>query len=190
MKTNFILKIVAILLLSIVFISCQKEPTAKISASKTTITEGEKITFTSTSDNSDHVKWTFPDGQTSTAKSVDFTFNNSGSKNVLLEAFSKNDKKNDDASLTITVNPALGAVSFWQSGIPAYSATDVTIGSIIKTITLDNPSGVSGCSETGCANFSLAKGTYSYFAAEQGGGATWSGTVTIAGNDCHTIKLN
>ncbi len=170
--------------------SCQKQPTASIQTSSTTVTEGQSVTFKSISTNAKTVKWTFPDGQTSTANEISYTFNNAGSKTVKLEAFSKNGKKSDEATIIITVNTANGDVTFWQSGTPPYNYTDVTINGVTKTITLDYPSGTPACNSTGCASFNLPVGTYNYSAAEQGGGTTWSGTVNVTSGGCLTVKLS
>lgn len=49
-------------------------------------------------------------------------------------------------------------------------------------------SGVPDCGANGCANFSLAPGTYNVSASCQS--LTWNGTATITSGGCFTLKLN
>lgn len=86
---------------------CKKQPTATITTDKTTVEAGGSVKFTSTSINADNVKWTFPstfNPSTSTLTELNVTFNNAGTHIIKLEAFSKKDKKKDEATVTITVD--------------------------------------------------------------------------------------
>ena len=80
-----------------------------------------------------------------------------------------------------------GQVSFWQSGTPSYGITTVAIGQTTDEITVDYPNGINTCNESGCANFTLPTGTYSYYASD--GSYEWSGSITIIANSCIKIKL-
>ncbi|MCB9234210.1 MAG: hypothetical protein H6581_21315 [Bacteroidia bacterium] len=83
-----------------------------------------------------------------------------------------------------------GKVTFWQSGNPSYNVTDVTIGGITRSISLDYAGGIHSCDVSGCANFALSPGTYNYTANEQGFlGTSWSGYVTVTKNGCLLVQL-
>ena len=79
-----------------------------------------------------------------------------------------------------------GDVTFYTS--TNYGTVSVSIngqsGGISYPITFGTPS----CNESGCANFSLSPGTYSFSASCSIG--TWSGNVTIVPNGCMTVHLD
>jgi hypothetical protein len=82
-----------------------------------------------------------------------------------------------------------GKVTFWQSTATSYNYTDVTINGQFATITQDL-SATPACDASGCANFSLCPGSYSYSAVEQSPGtAVWNGTVTVTSDGCMRIEL-
>jgi len=190
MKTHIRL-IICIVFCSIVCLtSCKKQPIACIDASTTTPYTGETISFDECSVDAVSWEWTFPDGQVLAGPKVDYTFNTPGLKTVTLEAFSKKRKKSDITSTTVQVTQSTGKVSFWQSGTPAYDYTNVTVNGSTKTISIDMPVGVIGCSIMGCANFTLDVGTYSYYAEEQSFPYTsWSGTFAITNDGCTKMQL-
>jgi PKD repeat protein len=101
MKLNF--RFFLQLAVAVVLSSCAKEPQASFTVSKTAVNEGEEIVFTNTSVNAASVEWDFGDGSTSSENSVKKIFS-SGRHNVTLTAYSKNKKKSDSHSETITVN--------------------------------------------------------------------------------------
>ena len=86
--------------------SCQKEPTASFTASKTAVVTDETITFTNTSKDGDNYKWEFGDGVTSTLANPTHSYENEGTYNVQMTAYSKNGKKSNKATATITVTKA------------------------------------------------------------------------------------
>lgn len=189
-KVNTIL-IIAVLT-ALVFSSCQKQPQADFTTDKTTYVAGETVKLTNTSIDADHYKWTMPDGQTSTSADVDYTTNvNSaaGTLNFKLEAFSKNGNKTDEASRSVTLQAATGDVTFYNEYAGTYRI-QVTIGTQSKIINSDNSTSP-GCNATGCANFSLTSGTYSYSAVDLDWtpAGSWTGTVDVTANGCTTIKL-
>lgn len=103
MKTKTLLLCSFMLIgVGITFQSCQKEPVAAIKPSATSCEVGQSINFYNTTTEGDHYKWTV-EGQTSTEKELTVTFNTSGTKTIKLEAFSKNDKKSDEAVVSINV---------------------------------------------------------------------------------------
>ncbi|MBI4646886.1 MAG: PKD domain-containing protein [Bacteroidia bacterium] len=89
--------------LSLLLSSCSKDIVATFTASKTTASVEETITFTNQSENADHYNWKFGDGQSSTDKDPSHSYNAAGIYLAELVAFSKNEKKSDDASATITI---------------------------------------------------------------------------------------
>ncbi|MFH2144045.1 MAG: PKD domain-containing protein [Bacteroidota bacterium] len=86
-----------------IFSSCQKEPSANFTASKTTAGINESITFSNSTSDGDSYEWTFGDGVSSTAENPTHSYATEGNFNVTLTAFSKNGKKDDNISLSMTV---------------------------------------------------------------------------------------
>lgn len=132
MKNKFLLG--ALPLISVMFFtSCQKEPTANISASKTTVELNEDVKFTNTSVNGDNYKWEFGDGQSSTDKEPSHKWSVAGTYTVKMTAFSKNGKKDNDATVSITVNDInkkfLGSYNMNGSCNGAYTMAVTAIGS-------------------------------------------------------------
>jgi hypothetical protein len=94
------------------------------------------------------------------------------------------DADKDDGSCELK-----GTVTFWQRDNSGYNYTDVTIGGTTVVITSEYTN-TPNCNASGCANFTLCPGTYSYYAEEQfPGTAYWSGTVVVNNNGCLTIEL-
>lgn len=98
---NFILFLVGTLTLSLA--SCTKEPSANINANKTEVEVNEEISFTNSSQEAESYLWEFGDGTTSTKKEPVKAYSKAGEYNVFLTAYSKNEKKDDRASLLINV---------------------------------------------------------------------------------------
>jgi len=96
--------------------ACQKEPTASFTASKTTVEVGEVVMFTNTSKEGDSYEWSFGDGNTSTTASPTHTYNTAGTFIVTLKAKSKNGKKTDEATTTITVENPTPTAGFTYNG--------------------------------------------------------------------------
>ena len=107
---------------------------------------------------------------------------------ISLKAFSESGNKQSVATKTVTVTHKTGKVSFWQSGTPSYPVTKVIVNDVIRYITVDFPSGISGCTTEGCANFTLPSGVYSYNASA-GLLYTWEGTIIIWADECLMVKL-
>lgn len=102
MKTIRLLPI--ILVISLIFAGCQKEPSANFSASKTVVEIGETITFTNATTDGYDYEWDFGDGITSTDENPSHSYSQAGTFTVKMTAFSKNGKKEDETTTTITVN--------------------------------------------------------------------------------------
>ncbi len=81
-----------------------------------------------------------------------------------------------------------GSVMFWNSSDQGCGAITVTIGSQTGTISSYYSSGAPGCGGSGCANFTLAPGTYSFSA--RCSRYSWSGQVTATAGGCLKMLLN
>lgn len=174
--------------LIILLFACQKEPTAGFITDKSSYIAGETVILTNTSYDAEFYTWTMPDGQTSSSENVNYTINsnsNSGSLVFQLEAFSKNYKKDDATTKTVTVTKATGDVIFWMD--EGSNVVTVTLDGIDKDID-ENLTGEPDCGESGCATFTdLNVGTYSFYATDWI--YEWSGQVIIEAGVCKPIKL-
>lgn len=103
MKTK--ITVASLLLIgTIAFTSCMKKPMACFDTSKTTAAVNESISFTSTcSMDAHHYEWNFGDGSMSTDANPSHAYTNAGTYTVKLMTMSKNSKKDDETSKTITV---------------------------------------------------------------------------------------
>jgi len=88
------------------FTSCQKEPATSFTASKTSVVTGEIITFTNSTVDGITFEWNFGDETTSTLENPTHSYENAGTYNVQLTAFSKNGKKSSSSTIAITVTKA------------------------------------------------------------------------------------
>ncbi len=131
---------------------------------------------------------------TSTATNLELSTNDDDGDEFLtvkLEAFSKNEKKKNETSKTITVHAATGDVMFWNcnscSGvIPISVVLNVDGVNITRTIN-DSQATTPSCGTSDCANFNgLDVGTYVYGASD--GTVSWSGTVEVTKNTCNKLK--
>lgn len=95
------------------FYSCQKEPQASFTVSKTNAYTGEVITFTNTTVDADTYEWDFGDGSQSTTSSPTHIYHTPGTFIISLKAYSKNQKKSDimTASIVITSSSTASPVA-------------------------------------------------------------------------------
>lgn len=105
MKKNLLIITTAIITI-LAFASCQKEPSAKFTASKTSVVTGEVITFTNATVDGYSYEWNFGDGTTSTEENPTHAYEDAGTYNVQLTSFSKNGKKSNSSTIAITVTKA------------------------------------------------------------------------------------
>lgn len=183
MKANKILGIIA--LAAILTQGCQKQPTACFTASDENLilqnNTSATVDFSNCSTEAHSYEWDFGDGSKSTLPAPSKTYQAGGTYTVTMKAISKNGKKSDEMSKTITVTE-YGGASFTYYSFNGYYPISVAIGSITRAA---NPDATS-CNY----DFFLPSGTYNYTATEQSPGThTWSGTVTINTAQCVLVQL-
>lgn len=89
------------------FSSCMKEPMACVDNATKTGTVGQSISFdASCSMDAMHYEWEFGDGATGSGASATIThaYNSVGTYTAKVRAMSKNMKKEDSKTITVTVN--------------------------------------------------------------------------------------
>ncbi|GAI76453.1 unnamed protein product [marine sediment metagenome] len=187
--TNFIL----VLFVSMLFTmnSCEKkepDPFACFQVSSTLIDIGEIINTSNCSNDAFSYLWDDDNGNSSVLPEPSFSYNEPGNYIITLTAYSQSGNKQNTAKETITVEVMYGDVTFWCSE-GSYDVI-VKVGQLSDIITL-NYSSDPGCNATGCANFKLPTGTYSFTAEENTSWfpSNWSGLFAIKANQCNTQKL-
>jgi len=104
-------KVTFILALATIMASCTKKPTACATADKTSAAVNENVSFTSCSKDYNTLSWglnsgpgtaTFTDDGTGSTTNV--SFNVAGTYEILLVAYSKKNKKQDDTTVSIVIN--------------------------------------------------------------------------------------
>ena len=176
----------------ILFSGCGKiedtDPVANFTISNPYPYVNEYITFTSTSINTDHVKWTFPDGKTATSNSINYSFPGSGLYSVTLEAFNKSETVSDIQTYDVSVCVS-GRVIFWADTATYRTPINIELdGKFIGTLTnptlqaptWGNPNGVTA---------EICPGTYTYKATDNNN-KSWTNLVKISANNCQVIRLN
>lgn len=188
------MRLLIVFLAFITILSCKKkddpvpvipDPVACFTTSKTTVMVGESLTATNCSANATSYLWEDGDGFSNTSTDRSIKYNSAGTYTLKLTA--QGNGKTNITSKVITVVPAMGDVTFWQSGTPSYNTTTVTIAGVSRQITSDYPSGATSCGAAGCANFYLSTGNHTFTATD--GTYTWNGTVTVGINNCVKFQL-
>jgi len=167
--------------LAVLFTSCEKEPKASFTASKTEVDIEEVVTFTNTTVDAEAYKWNFGDGNTSTLVSPTHKYTTAGTYTVTLTAESKNGKKTDVATATIKVK-ATNGLTYNNTNYPltkAYFFYYGAIGDNPNSFNFDiflSDNGIDIVNETG-------QGNLVYFEA-------WSNSATdlTAGNYTFNIS--
>ncbi len=81
---------------------------------------------------------------------------------------------------------AQGNVTFWVDS--AANNIKVTLNNTVAFITAAFPTTTPGCGTSGCANFTLPTGTYSYSAITDAN-VGYVGNVTVTGDSCKLVKV-
>jgi len=188
MKKNILFITISLIIL----IGCSKEesepdPLACFTLSSTSVDLNEVITSSNCSSNAFSYLWNDGGGNQSTLKEPTFYYSEPGNYLITLTVYSESGKKQNTAQQSVIVIQMTGQISFWQSGTPAYGITTVTIGQMTNQITLDHPNGITDCNQTGCANFTLPTGDYTFSATD--GTNNWNGSFTIEANSCLKFQL-
>lgn len=186
MKSKFFVIVAAV---SIIFSGCAKEPKAYFTTDKNEYVAGDIVKLTNTSVDGKTFLWTFPDGTTSDLASVDYITKEDlkdGTLTFKLQAFSKKEKKTDDVSKTVTVKAATGQLLVWTAlnnfGTIAVSIDNVSAGNITQRYGT-----APECGAVGSVTSTLKVGTHTITASNSS--YTWSGTITVAKNQCSKFEL-
>jgi PKD repeat protein len=102
MKTKLLLTTVILAGIIISTTGCRKQPTACFKPSKTTIELGESVSFTNCSTNGERCLWSFGDTESSEEQNPKHVYAEAGTYKVELFIFSKNQKKEDVATVDIS----------------------------------------------------------------------------------------
>ncbi len=104
-KQSIIVAVATFAVLS--FSSCMKKPMACVDSATKSGTVGQAVSFDgSCSMDAKHYEWEFGDGATSSGTSAITThaYNSAGTYTAKMKAMSKNMKKTDEKSITVTIN--------------------------------------------------------------------------------------
>ena len=104
MKTKSIVVATATLVV-LALTSCMKKPMACVDSESKTGTQGQAVSFDAgCSMDAHHIEWEFGDGATGSGSSVSHAYNSKGTFTAKVKAMSKNMKKEDMKSITVTIN--------------------------------------------------------------------------------------
>jgi len=178
-----------IILASISLAGCQKVPTASFSSDKESYVNGETMYLTNTSQNASSYQWSFSGSSTKiTTKDAYVTFTGAGQYTVNLTAISRNGKKSDEVTKTITIEKANGSCIFYTKtqglGAINISVDGVPLGSITLIYT-----GAPDCGANGCVNATIKEGTHTITATATGTGQVVSGTIDVSPNACNQFEM-
>ncbi len=102
MKKNFLKTFLFIL--SIAFVSCQKQPEASFIISDSTVDVGQTVSFANNSTFAESYLWDFGDGTSSTDQSPTHAYQTDGLFTITLKAFSGNGHKMDQSLAFVNVS--------------------------------------------------------------------------------------
>jgi len=80
-----------------------------------------------------------------------------------------------------------GSATFWVSSDFSCGNITVSVNGQNKTITSYYSNGTPNCAASGCANFTLAGGSYSFTASCSG--HSWQGTINVTSGGCSRMQL-
>lgn len=173
-----------IILLSIV--SCKKNPEACIDASEEYIEVGQTIIFTDCSKNSFSREWLI-NGEKYSEENISVKMTTAGNYSANLIAFSKNELVSDEVKIDFSVIQPTGKVTFWSKA-PHHIPVTVTVSGHGYANIIKHEENVVACEQDSSANFILPVGTHLYTAVPEYG-ATWTDSVKVIRDQCHTILL-
>jgi len=104
---------------------CQKEPSACLNVSTTTVSVGQYVSFSDCSIDAHSYLWEFGDGSTSTDQNPIHKYSSKGTYVAKLTASSKNGNKSDEISTAITVTNEISTnelVDLWNYDKVIYSS--------------------------------------------------------------------
>lgn len=142
MKTNLKVILSGLLLLMAVAViqSCgddensKPEPEAEFTASKTTATVGENITFTNTSTNATSYVWSFGDGTTSTEESPIKSFSTVGTYEVTLSAKGPGGTDTSDEDITIISGDEVFVADYGTELIQKFAVNTPATAATVKDV--------------------------------------------------------
>lgn len=189
--SKYITLILLFALTLISFSACEKsdsDPVASFTVSNQTPVIDELVTFTNTSINAHHIRWTFPDGSTATSNTVSQSFFPNGINTVRLEAFNKNETISDIYELDLSVCIG-GKVAFYVDSNTYKSPIDITFNNEFAGTLTTYLNGIANCGQPGALTIEICPGTYTY-TAKDANNKTWTNNVKITANNCVSVKLN
>lgn len=170
---------------------CQKsntDPIASFTVSNRTPTIDELVTFTNTSTNAHHVKWTFPDGSTATSNTVSYSFFPNGIYTVRLDAYNKNETVSTFFEENISVCIP-GKVVFFADSSNFKPPINITFNGEFAGSLTTPINGIANCGQAGALTIEICPGTYAY-EAKDANNKTWTNLIKITANNCIATKLN
>lgn len=113
-------KLLAPMLGLLLFAGCNKQPAAKIEASKTNVRVGESIQFTNETEDGETFEWDFGDGTDSDEREPSKTYTKPGMYTVEMTAYSKKKKKKDQDEIDIVVTQPDNAIMVGTYAVESY----------------------------------------------------------------------
>jgi len=171
-------------------VSCQKQPTADFTTDASIYSAGDTIKLRNTSIDAYKYKWTMPNGITNTTANIDYYSDslNNNPQTFTLEAMSKNGKRTDVATKTVTIKAAKGQLTVWSSVSYSDSITVSIDGIQEGYITKSYPNTTPDCGAVGCFEMTLNIGVHMVYATR--GGVKWTGNINVSRNKCSKFALN
>lgn len=105
MKTTKSILVALATITMLSFSNCMKKPMACVDSATKTGTVGQSISFdASCSMDAKHIEWDFGDGAMANGTTSTHAYNSAGTYTAKMKAMSKNMKKTDEKSITVTIN--------------------------------------------------------------------------------------
>jgi PKD repeat protein len=182
------MKKTAILLLSVVLLSCERNPFAPAPTANIEYSEQADglVTLSIKSQNVKNAEWYFHDGSRQNGLSAKYTYSQNGNYTVRASVTGTGGKA--DVSTSVEVQNVKGSIVFWRP-YGSYGTTVTMLGVGSKYINLLYSS-VPNCYAEGTATFNLPAGTYAFEAKDDRIiPKRWSGTVEVQSGICRSLQL-